>query len=58
MATGRDIKQPYDWDIFGGFDSKGEIKNKKGREAWINAFKLWLLNKEGDFICRRCNERM
>ena len=52
MGTGNKIKQPYDFDIFGGLNKKGEVPVVKGKQAVINALLSWLLSKEGDYIRR------
>ena len=50
MAIAEDIKQIFDFDVFGGLSTDGNLKTLQAKEAFINSLIMWLLNKEGDFL--------
>jgi hypothetical protein len=50
MGITTEIKQIFDFNLFGGLSSEGLVNTLQGKDAFINSFSMWLLNKEGDFI--------
>jgi len=50
MSTANEIKQLFDFSLFGGLDKKGNINTFQEKEAFTNSLNMWLLSKENDYI--------